>query len=122
MTATTIDTMSSNELAELAGVPYRRLDYYVRLGLFGPGPMDLGTGNGRRFTADDLALAKVISAMVDFGVLGPQLNDVARFLRALPADEWVGLIYLHNGRILQTLPAAGSYTSLAVIDLALARR
>ncbi len=73
--------------AELSGVPVQSLRLYERYGLLTPARSDGGT---RRYSTDDLARLRRISALVDAGV---NLAGVARILSleddnaALSADN-----------------------------------
>jgi DNA-binding transcriptional MerR regulator len=60
--------------AELSGVPVQSLRLYERYGLLTPARSDGGT---RRYSADDLARLRRISALVDSGV---NLAGIARIL------------------------------------------
>jgi MerR family transcriptional regulator, heat shock protein HspR len=60
--------------AELSGVSVQSLRLYERQGLLTPGRSDGGT---RRYSADDLARLRRISALVDAGV---NLAGIARIL------------------------------------------
>ena len=61
-------------VAELTGIPVQSLRLYERYGLLTPGRSDGGT---RRYSADDLARLRRISALVDAGV---NLAGIARIL------------------------------------------
>jgi DNA-binding transcriptional MerR regulator len=60
--------------AELSGIPVQSLRLYERHGLLAPGRSDGGT---RRYSADDLARLRRISALVEAGV---NLAGIARIL------------------------------------------
>ncbi len=66
--------------AELSGIPVQSLRLYERFGLLTPARSDGGT---RRYSADDLARLRRISALVDAGI---NLSGVARIL-ALEDDN-----------------------------------
>jgi MerR family transcriptional regulator/heat shock protein HspR len=66
--------------AELSGIPVQSLRLYERQGLLTPGRSDGGT---RRYSADDLARLRRISALVEAGI---NLAGVARIL-ALEDDN-----------------------------------
>ncbi len=61
-------------VAELSGVPVHSLRLYERYGLLAPARSDGGT---RRYSADDLARLRRISALVEAGV---NLAGIARIL------------------------------------------
>ena len=60
--------------AELSGIPVQSLRLYERYGLVAPGRSDGGT---RRYSADDIARLRRISALVDAGI---NLAGIARIL------------------------------------------
>jgi MerR family transcriptional regulator, heat shock protein HspR len=60
--------------AELSGIPVQSLRLYERYGLVTPGRSDGGT---RRYSADDIARLRRISALVDAGI---NLAGIARIL------------------------------------------
>jgi MerR family transcriptional regulator, heat shock protein HspR len=60
--------------AELSGIPVQSLRLYERYGLLAPARSDGGT---RRYSADDLARLRRISALVDAGI---NLAGIARIL------------------------------------------
>jgi MerR family transcriptional regulator/heat shock protein HspR len=67
-------------VAELTGIPVQSLRLYERYGLLTPARSDGGT---RRYSADDLARLRRISALVDAGI---NLSGIARIL-ALEDDN-----------------------------------
>lgn len=81
-------TYTGPELAELAGMSYRRLDYYTRCGLLSP-IVRGGTGSGSRREYDDRDLARALLVGALRG-LGAEISVVARVLDALPFDpcDW----------------------------------
>lgn len=58
-------TYSTMRLAELTGVHYQRLNYWSDYGIFGPDNQHVGSGYRRRFTDEDLAVARVLKAVGD---------------------------------------------------------
>ena len=55
------DEYSSIEVAEMAGVTYRQLDYWLRTGWLNIGSDGHGSGSRRRFTrAEALALVRIV--------------------------------------------------------------
>jgi DNA-binding transcriptional MerR regulator len=72
MTVSTMErtiTYSSADVARIARVTYRQVDYWDRFGVLRPSvlPAD-GSGTRRRYSEDDLIRAKVISLLLTAGV------------------------------------------------------
>jgi DNA-binding transcriptional MerR regulator len=78
---------SSTELARLAGVSFRQIDYWTRSGLIEPSIRDAqGSGTYRRYSEDDLLRCRVIRTLLDCGF---SLQHIRRVnLRA----EWVDAV------------------------------
>lgn len=81
-------TYSSTQVAEAAGVSYRRLDYWVRTGLLAPSATETppsGSGNPRTWTDGDLAAARVLAVLMelrghqDADVTADRFRDIAAF-------------------------------------------
>lgn len=59
----------STEVLELAGLSYRRLDYWDRTGLLSPsGKLADGSGTQRLYTGEDLLVLTVVRTLMDAGI------------------------------------------------------
>lgn len=77
-------TLSGPELAEAAGLSYRRVDYYTRVGLLSPCVRGgHGPGSRRQYDEHDIVRARLIGALLD---LGATIPIVKRIIPRLPAD------------------------------------
>ena len=62
------DVYSSAEVARLAGITYRQVDYWVRIGLLRTAEPVEGSGTARRFAAVEVNVARVVAALHSAGV------------------------------------------------------
>jgi len=102
-------TWSSTDVARLAGVSYRRLDYWARTGAIGHGQRDLGSGQRRRWDSLDIARIRVIGHLADLPMIpgtgqgktpGIAVGLVKAVYDALagPSGAWPEWLYLwHDG-------------------------
>jgi len=68
---------SSTEMARLAGVTFRQVDYWTRSGLISPSVRDTrGSGTQRRFSDDDLVRLRVIAELLRYGFSLQRIRDV----------------------------------------------
>lgn len=59
---------STREVADLAGISYRQLDYWCRIGMLTPSLRDAnGSGSRRRYSDDDVALAMAVGRQIRRG-------------------------------------------------------
>lgn len=92
---------SSDELCDLAGVSYRQLDYWARLGVLQPmGHATPGSGFVRRWSAAEVRTATVVGRLASLGAQTNVLRQVAPMVRAMTEDEWHGeLLVSREGRV-----------------------
>lgn len=55
--------LGSGEVARLAGISFRRLDFWIREGLITPAKGTTGTGDSRRYSFADLLRVRVIARL-----------------------------------------------------------
>lgn len=60
--------LSAREVARLAGVSYRQLDYWIRVGLVVPEREAAGSGSQRSFTAGHVPAVRACATLVQIGV------------------------------------------------------
>lgn len=79
---------SAREVADAAGVSYRQLDYWCRLGLVRPSIAEArGSGSRRAFTSHDLAIVRVLGAVGGRVPLN-KLEGLVGYLTDLPLQQW----------------------------------
>lgn len=61
------ETFSANEAAEIAGITYRQIDYWIKQGYFAPDKQADGSGTRRKFNEDDLLILTLAKALVENG-------------------------------------------------------
>lgn len=102
-------TFTGPELAEAAGLTYRRVDYYTRVGLLSPIVRGTaGPGSRRTFDERDLARVKLIGALRD---LGAEIPVVAKALDTLDPDprEWPEFFFVTpDGTVRRGFPLPAS--------------
>ena len=78
----TIDSYSGTQAAQIAGISYRRLDYWARTDLVRPSAVDAtGSGSRRRYTYRDLLELKVIKKLLDAGIKLEAIRTVFAYMR-----------------------------------------
>lgn len=79
---------SAPDVCNAAGISYRQLDYWCRVGLIHPSGGDAqGSGSRRRFSPHDLAIVKVIGAVAGRLPLN-RLDRLVGYLDDLPIQQW----------------------------------
>lgn len=77
-----IDSYSGTQAAQIAGISYRRLDYWARTDLVRPSAVDAtGSGSRRRYTYRDLLELKVIKKLLDAGIKLEAIRTVFAYMR-----------------------------------------
>jgi DNA-binding transcriptional MerR regulator len=83
MKRNTADTFSTSEAAQIAGVPYSRVDYWARTRLVVPSIANAkGTGSDRRYSSYDLLALRAVAELRANGSSTQSLRSVVRYLRA----------------------------------------
>lgn len=100
-------TFTSYEVCELAGITYRQLDYWCRIGLIGPSSrMAHGSGSRRRYTAHDVCVVAVVGKLAPF-VRPTDQEVMVRHLAERHVLDWPELIVLDEcGEIIENPAAA----------------
>jgi DNA-binding transcriptional MerR regulator len=81
-TVTHLDSFSGTHAAQIAGITYRRLDYWARTDLVRPSAVDAsGSGSRRRYTYRDLLELKVIKKLLDAGIRLEAIRTVFTYMR-----------------------------------------
>lgn len=87
-TTTTPASYSTREVCDIAGITYRQLDYWARMGLVVPSiDAARGSGSRRRFSNHDVAVVRVVAAVAGWVPLN-RLGELVGFLTDLPLTEW----------------------------------
>ena len=77
-----IETYTGKQAAEIAGISYRRLDYWARTDLVRPSACDAtGSGSRRQYTYRDLLELKVIKKLLDAGIKLESIRTVFEYMR-----------------------------------------
>lgn len=99
----------SDDLCDIAGISYRQLDYWVRLGLIETvGAAAPGSGGIRRYLRREARVVTVVARLRELGATEKTLRHVAPMLRAMTTEEWHGdLLVSADGEI---CPARASNT------------
>lgn len=88
------DTFSGTEAAQIAGITYRRLDYWARTDLIRPSATDAsGSGSRRRYTYRDLLELRVVKKLLDAGIRLEAIRAVFDYMRA-HVDTEIGAAHL----------------------------
>lgn len=85
----TIDTVSSAEACHLAGVTYRQVDYWTRLGLVEPTRPAVGSGSRRRWTLQDVLVLRVVHRLMVLRVSHLVIREAVTLLDGRPDLLWV---------------------------------
>jgi len=76
------ETYSGTQAARIAGISYRRLDYWARTDLVRPTAADAqGSGSRRRYTYRDLLELRVIKNLLDAGFKLESIRRVFAYMR-----------------------------------------
>ena len=76
------ETYSGTQAARIAGISYRRLDYWARTDLVRPTAADAqGSGSRRRYTYRDLLELRVIKNLLDAGIRLESIRKVFSYMR-----------------------------------------
>lgn len=101
------ETFSTNAAAALAGVSYRQIDYWCRTGAIPTQSRGPGSGNHRRWTADEIWIARVLGVLSNLGATGDVWRAVATWLGSIPPDLLPPMVWITaDGRIAMT-PRSG---------------
>lgn len=120
MSTTTTAAYSTREVCDAAGVSYRQLDYWCRLGLVRPSLADAtGSGSRRRWSTHDAAIVRVLGR-----VAGPvpvnRLGELVGFLDDLPLQQWAAtqIVIDQDGGVWRPgvdVPKVAVYVDLSLI-------
>ncbi|MBM3717843.1 MAG: MerR family transcriptional regulator [Actinobacteria bacterium] len=76
------ETFSGTQAARIAGISYRRLDYWARTDLVRPTAADAqGSGSRRRYNYRDLLELRVIKDLLDAGIRLESIRRVFDYMR-----------------------------------------
>jgi DNA-binding transcriptional MerR regulator len=70
--------LHSSDAARLAGISYKKLDHWCRLGLLRPGQNFLGSGSNREWPAEEVEVARRMGILTAAGLSLKTAHDVAR--------------------------------------------
>jgi DNA-binding transcriptional MerR regulator len=90
----TPETFSGTQAAQIAGITYRRLDYWARTDLIRPSAADAtGSGSRRRYTYRDLLELRVVKKLLDAGIRLEAIRSVFDYMRT-HVDTEIGAAHL----------------------------
>lgn len=70
-------TIGAHRLSNRAGVTYRQIDYWTRVGLLEPIKPDVGRGRTLLFADDQIPIAQYMGQLTDLGVQPRTARDIA---------------------------------------------
>lgn len=119
-------TYSSAEACALAGLSYRQLDYWQRIGTMTAHTPARGSGSRRQFTAQQvfvLAVLRHVSSLVRIS----DLEELAALLLDWDAEAWGDVLLVSRGQVWhlgsdESAPAVGVAVNLPVIAREVAAR
>jgi DNA-binding transcriptional MerR regulator len=89
MLATAVETYSTREAVDLAGVTYRQADYWIRRGLVEPHVNPLGSGTRRRWTIEDILALRVVHLLMVHRVPFETIHEVLGGLHSSKPLVWI---------------------------------
>lgn len=101
--------LSSREVADLAGVTYRQLDYWCRTDLLTPSVSEArGSGSCRRFSLADAYATAALGRLASLGAADfTKLQPLAERLMAMAPDDFRGLLFVTaDGIVHRVFPEA----------------
>lgn len=112
-----MNTYSTREVVERAGITYRQLDYWLRLDVLecaSAGGNEPGSGRARRLTEREACIAAVVGKLASLGCNVRTLRGVAARLRPLEGWATRGLLFVRDDGSLASTPEGAGW----VVDLA----
>lgn len=107
-------TLNALDVCRIAGITYRQLDYWIRVGAITPAQQADGSGTQRRFTTGQARAIRLAATLRTLGAPIATIGAVAGQWADMPEHEWTGtLIVNHDGT---TVPGG---TSGWILDLEL---
>lgn len=83
--------LKSSEVCRLAGVTYRQLDYWSRMGLYPDMPRSVGSGCPREWERRHVAVTALWGCLARLGAGHQTLRGMAEWAAELPGP-WEGLL------------------------------
>lgn len=109
---------SSTDLARLAGLTFRQLDYYDRLGILSPSRRRArGSGSRRRYSKADLGRARFVAALRGLGAPTPVIARALGQLVPEPA-AWPPIVYISpTGELADSIPDGPAWWTIGTVRL-----
>lgn len=109
--------LSARDAAELAGITYRQLDYWDRIGIIGPSIAEArGSGSRRRYSLQDVRVLACLAQLCQLGAPISQLGELVAELGLV--QSWSGPLYVsRSGMVGRSLEILDGPAGL-VLDLA----
>lgn len=111
-------TFSSVQVCRAAGITYRQLDYWTRVGVLRPPMAANGSGTSRAYSELELNIAAVVRQLSALGAGTVVAGEVAETLRMMwELDDMRGIVYIDPSGSIHPEPCAACWC----IDLDAAR-
>lgn len=119
-------TYSSAQACNLAGISYRQLDYWCRVGTMDAHTPATGSGSRRRWTRQQVAVLAVLGVVAPHARIS-QLDELATVLLDWDAASWADqVLLLNDGGVWRAAapgaPPAGVFVNLGAVIVAVERR
>lgn len=90
---------TSYQAARAAGISYRQLDYWVRIGLVRPARGARGSGSQRRFAHRDVLLLAAVAELMRLGGGSEAAGRLAAYLDGLDVVAWPSSLLVTSSTI-----------------------
>ena len=104
-TITEIESLSSLEICELAGISFRQLDYWDRAGILSPMSPAQGSGSRRRYGADQARLAWSVRKLMALDAGAEVAAKAAAQLESHPERFGYTVVVTKEGELLEPMRA-----------------
>jgi DNA-binding transcriptional MerR regulator len=96
-----MDLLSTTAVCRFAGISYRQLDYWCRMGLVRPERDARGSGTQRKFTAAQARAVRLAAALMRLGATTGVISGLVTRMAEAPEWEWTGTIVVgHDGMVI----------------------
>ena len=90
--------LSAHDVCRYAGISYRQLDYWIRVGAITPTQRAHGSGTQRRFTQGEARAIRLAATLRTLGAPIATIGAVAGRWADMPEHEWAGMLVVnHDG-------------------------
>lgn len=89
------DNLSSAEVCDYAGISFRQLDYWIRVGAITPNRQANGSGTQRRFTRSQARAIRLAATLRTLGAPIATIGAIAGRWSDMPDHEWAGMLIVN---------------------------